>query len=277
MKTNLVIATWSGLRSDGRIESQDKYFAKDRSVYIRAQIHQLSTLQHNLDQITIAVPKNTNEPKEFTQFINKIPCEIKNTPVKIIRRSNVGHSYGSFNSVYEKYRNQFDFYILLEDDYVFVLDYFDEILIKIIQRKGGDLLATDIVPGPYNIPHAPLTNAMCRTTALEKIYNYFGHLPHGTTPAHKWKNRQIRKAPFSYSQLAFNYAFIELGLKMIGMRYMTVRWGLKSVEYCCNKPNPDNIIIAPVQLLIDPINYKHKSFPRDWPKWKPLNPIRMFL
>jgi len=299
-KINLVIATWSGLRRDQRIQSQDKYFIEDRSTYIRGQIHQLRTLAHNLDQVTIAVPNNPKEPKEFTEFLDSLPPKIKNTQIEIFRRPNGGHSYGSLNSVYEKYTDEFEYYILLEDDYAFVLNHFEKIMIELIEEQNGDLLAQSIVPGPHNIIHAPLGNFICKTSALKLIWDRFGQLPHGPTPDKLWTDKRIlgvHKNTRSYSQLAFNYAFVELGLKMTSMKnyFLMPRWGVNSVSWCGfhrspefqrraaleylpkTQPertiDPDDVIIVPIQLLIDPNLGKAKHFPKDWPRnWKAWTP-----
>ena len=128
MKTNLVIACWGGSRA-----APDPVYEKDGGSYIKGQLNYLNRYKHNLSQITFMA--NYSAKRNYNEMVDKIPKKIQGTPVKVIRRANEGISYGAYNQAFLRYRDQFDYYIFLEDDYVFCHDYFDEILVKLFNQK----------------------------------------------------------------------------------------------------------------------------------------------
>jgi len=125
-KVNYVIAAWSGSRRDDY-----PLYEKNRLFYLLNHLKSLKTLNHNLDQITIVAPiNNEDEPPYFAKFLARLPKRINDTAVVVIRRRNGGQSYGSYFYAYSIFGDEYDYYILVEDDYVFIEDYFDSTLIR---------------------------------------------------------------------------------------------------------------------------------------------------
>jgi len=125
MKINYIIACWSGMR---RVNPQA--YIDDRAIFLRKHLKYMRNLKHSIDQITIIISDNPDEPKSYKDFINRLPQMINNTKIEVMRRSNIGYSYGGYSDVFERYRKQFDYYLLMEDDYVFMLDNFDDIMLN---------------------------------------------------------------------------------------------------------------------------------------------------
>jgi hypothetical protein len=116
MSTELVIASYMGPRARSCPEA-----IADPAWYLKQQLRQLETLEHKLDQITI-VSNTANVPAEA--FLDQLPKYVRDTPVRKIHRSNLGMSYGAFETAIRL--SEHDKIILTEDDYVFTTDHFDE-------------------------------------------------------------------------------------------------------------------------------------------------------
>jgi hypothetical protein len=127
-RINYVIATWSGKRriEDTRSNCLGVY-------YLKSHLTSLFSLRNHLDQITIMVPDNPEEPQDFTNHLGWFPKSIKSTNVVIQRRPNRGFSYGSLLDCYATYRDQFDYYFLMEDDYFYCLHDFDQIAVDMFE------------------------------------------------------------------------------------------------------------------------------------------------
>lgn len=203
IKINYVIACWSGERRRGN----DKY-ELDRTRYLKEHLKSLHHLKHNLSQITVVVAEDEDEPSDFTQFIKDIPNRIKTTPVVVERRENKGQSYGSYSHVYGMYRTKFQYYIFIEDDYLFVKDNFDlEMMEQIESDSNCGFLCSLVFPGATkkDQPHAAIANGISRSTILEKIWKKNNCLPHGDEEG------------FTYSaspQLEFSWAFLDVGAEL---------------------------------------------------------------
>jgi hypothetical protein len=215
--TNYVIATWSGPRRQGNDE-----YHKDKTFYIRKHLQLLKKVKHHLSQITIVVPRNKKEPKKFSRFLREIPSKIQDAKVVVLRRENYGQSYGSWSHVYGKYRDKFDYYLFVEDDYAFVKDYFDIDLSMRLDSLPNCWFLCCLVG--YSIDarlHAAISNGICRSTVLKKVWDVFGELPSG---GDYWEvkedlpedpKEQRKKSVYSGEpQLQFSEGFLEIGTKL---------------------------------------------------------------
>lgn len=242
-KINYVIATWSGKRRPGNDQ-----FHQDSSLYLKQHLESLSKLDHSLGQITIAVPENLTEPEEFTNYLQSIPSTIKNTPIKILRRKNIGQSYGSYSDVFIKYQDAFDFYIFMEDDYIFSKPHFDQIMVQMFQasQNCGYLCsyATKFPPDDHNAkPHAAVSNGISSTEVLKKILKKFNVLPHGATAT---EDAEYSCAP----QLEFSFSFVEINKFLYDYRsiYKTPFNHVGSLRVLGDKR--EDHLIVPLQFAI---------------------------
>tara|TARA_Y100000034_G_scaffold104648_1_gene131370 strand:- start:24932 stop:25870 length:939 start_codon:yes stop_codon:yes gene_type:complete len=168
VKINYVIAAFAG---DRRV--CDESYDKDRSHYLKIHLAQLSKLKHNLDQITIVVAKIEGQPK-FDEYINGIKDQYV-----VIERENRNQSYGSWAKAYEIFRDKFDYYIFIEDDYLFVQDNFDTTLVDLFQSKPncGYLCSLYTEDMAWIGGHATISNGICSAIALEKVWSLYDCLP----------------------------------------------------------------------------------------------------
>lgn len=242
-KINYVCPCWSGPRRGG-----DEFYNKDRSIYLRAQIATLNLLQHHLSQITFVVPKNTEEPVQFRDLIDNIPEKIGETPIKIIETKNTHSSYGPYHYVYSLYKETFDYYILIEDDYVFVKNNFDDILVKIMKKTKCGYLCGRIGKCGDGLPIASVSNGLVHSSAFKQIWDHFGCIPHA-------------------GQVEFSDAFLNSGVKMkdYGGTFRTPFYGFGSCAWF-HASNEEDLIV-PVQCYLNQENFREAFLPSSWPEW----------
>lgn len=152
---NYVVTAWTGPRRSDN--TSDAY-------YINTHVEHLRKLKHNLDQITVVAPESPNN------YLIK-----KYDDITYIERPNIGISYGSFSDAYRP--GKFKYHILIEDDYVFVKDDFDKILIDTIEwNENCGYLCQLVKDEP--IRHAAISNGIFKEECLSKIFAKYGKIPY---------------------------------------------------------------------------------------------------
>jgi hypothetical protein len=191
---NYVIAAWAG---DRRVN--DLVYKSDRTCYLKSHLQQLEKLKHNLDQITIVVASAVEDRPEFAEYIDSIRDKYT-----IIERENYGQSYGSWCKAYEIYRDKFDYYVFVEDDYVFMLDDFDSLLVEDFKsRENCGYLCSKVGKSKDGIEHASISNGICSSEALGKVWDKFGWLPHPMDNIYS-----------TDPQICFSLAFADVGYRL---------------------------------------------------------------
>ena len=245
MKTNLVIATWSGKRRL-KLEAMQEYYT-DSALFLKKQIAYLKTTSHQLSQITFTIPKNPNEPKEFRDYLQKIPSQINHTPVVILERENIGLSYGSFSHAFGLYRDSFDYYIFLEDDYVFIEDNFDSTLVEMFKEIDNcGYLCGNVYIGSHYHTHPANFNGITTNKILSHLWTTCG----GKLPFSNCTN--YGKAE-SFGQVAYGIQLVKLGYKLgdLTSRYeVPFIWGNASITYPGKEKSKR--ILVPAQLATMP-------------------------
>lgn len=202
MKTNLVIACWSGIRRYMYPES-----AADRAFYLKKQVEQLSKLNHNLTQITFVNPHYNLEPDDYTEYLNNLPSKIGTADVVVHKRPNIGMSYGGFSEVFDKYLDEFDYYFFMEDDYFFVKDNFDSIFIEEMETRGPNCgylcMHMGNGGGVYKM-HAAVPMGCIATWAALRVREKHGRIPSSGSSTDYTANEA--------GQVEFGFSFHELGL-----------------------------------------------------------------
>jgi hypothetical protein len=133
-KINYVIATWSGVKTK-RNENFYKWGRPTPDEVLKVHLQQLVKFRHTLSQITIMKPYC--DPTIQCVGYYDIDEEIKNlnVPVVLVDCENIGYSNGQWLKSYEMYRDTFDYYIFIEDDYCPHADNFDELLLSCYHKK----------------------------------------------------------------------------------------------------------------------------------------------
>lgn len=174
VKTNYVIGCWSGPRQE----------YPSGAIFIRTHLEQLQRVKHQLDLVTIGYPRCEQENPEYTDYMMELEhkgCLEDGTPVDVLRTDNVGLSYGQWYKAYEKYTEQFDYYILIEDDYLPVIDHFDSELIEMQRKLSSGYLCGLIFDqsgryGAYYNKHAAMSNGIITSDCFKAIYEKHGSL-----------------------------------------------------------------------------------------------------
>jgi GT2 family glycosyltransferase len=96
---------------------------------LQSQVKHLLKYKHKLDQITFVV--NGDIPNGYYETIK--PLKEKHRTVTI-NRENIGLSYGGFAEAASTYIEEFDFFIFLEDDWVFCHDNFDRYILEKFEK-----------------------------------------------------------------------------------------------------------------------------------------------
>ncbi len=173
---NYVLCAWSGSR-----RARDKRTADDPAFFLREHVRSLEQLEHRLDQVTVVVPHNPKEPRAFRRYLTaELPSRIRDAPVVLMERPNVGMSYGSFADAFLRWRLKFDHYFFMEDDYVFTQDRFDALHLDLM-RAHPDVgyVAGLIWDARGAMPrHAGMSCGLLRSTALEAVFTANGTIPH---------------------------------------------------------------------------------------------------
>jgi hypothetical protein len=120
-----VVTCWSGKR-----RVVDNRYAKDKCFYLRNHVDFLNKIEHSLNLIVFVINENKQEPDEYKRLVFNLPKKIGTADTKIIRRENVGMSYGALSDVWNLYKDSYDYYFTIEDDYQFSVNNFDKIFIK---------------------------------------------------------------------------------------------------------------------------------------------------
>jgi GNAT superfamily N-acetyltransferase len=130
MSTNLIIATYAG-----------QYNSEVKNNLLITNLKIINSVKTNISRITIMKPKIDAEHEEIIGYYDFSSINIDNIRDKIVicECENIGISYGQFFAGISQDMS-FDYYIFLEDDYTVFNDYFEEELIKELEKNENDSL-----------------------------------------------------------------------------------------------------------------------------------------
>jgi len=195
----------------------------DKLCYLKTQIETLSKYKHSLTKIIFNFNIEPSHYDRLNDAISLIPKMIQNTPVEIHIRKNIGISYGAFSDIFKKYQDLYDYYIFNEDDYVIVQDNFDDYLVNKFNSlpNCGYLCGLVRETSDIHAKHAGMSSGISSYTALKKVLDTYGELPHAKTGDYG-RNEVI-------SQVNQSNAFIQVGYEIYDIRE-DYRVQMKSAE-----------------------------------------------
>jgi hypothetical protein len=126
MSINYIIATYND-------KSKRKHAHPTPNNILKVHLEKIQSLQHSLTQITIMKATSTNYYKNYYNI--KETISKFNIPIKEIECENYGYSCGQWMLAYEMFKNDFDYFIFIEDDYCPNINNFDNLLIDIYKQK----------------------------------------------------------------------------------------------------------------------------------------------
>jgi hypothetical protein len=109
--------------------------------YLRILLKYLDQLPNNLTQITIVKPFVDIGHVGMSNYYNFMELKLSNIQdkIKIVEQENFGASYSQFFNVIYK-NDQFDYHIVIEDDYIPFVPHFDKILVEEYKKRHNDNL-----------------------------------------------------------------------------------------------------------------------------------------
>ena len=224
MRINYVIATFNG-------KCRRDHTCPTPNDVLRAHLVKLKSCMGALQQVTIMVAKSQNYYHGYYD-IEEITANF-DIPVKVIHCDNYGYSAGQWLKAYEIYKDEFDYFVFIEDDYCPGMRDFDRLMIDIYGRKfpDGSGLLCSVVQGAKDYPQKggyPIhfEGGICVSAkTLERLYGFW--LTHGanrgpreqldkmtskTCPGFNWE-RQKNMAVGGYYQLSFSHLFTLAGIE----------------------------------------------------------------
>lgn len=237
-KINYVITTWSGDRRS------------PNSNYLKDHLLKLSSLNKNISQITIVKP-TVCEDKFGYYDIEKLKSLFDCDVVVLEKQDNLGQSYGQFIFAYELYKDLFDFYIFVEDDYVPDIDNFDKILCDMyIEKKVDGFLCSYSGYHPeYPKGACSVSNGIIRSSYLKKIYDYFPN------PINEINGREGHHCHYNFVKMLRDCDF---EFKDFSQEYRVPYYGDNIIEY--GRIDTDSSIFVPHQILDFKINFRQMEF-----------------
>lgn len=227
-KINYVIALW-GAKSDA-------------DTNLKIQIDLLNKIDHNLAQVTLVSPPYEGSHLKFENLLTELEgTTLSNgAPIVLIRRdANKNMSYGSFSDAFGAYRQEFDYYIFMEDDYIPARPRFDQLLVDILKIKGCHylcMLVSNTTFDSRGIPHAGVTVGICDAAAMETIWQKHGSLLSDDFPDWYWHN-----------QMNFSYPYHYCGFKIADFSdaYAITMWYMNGLKELI--PGPARLLV-PIQM-----------------------------
>lgn len=235
-KVNYVVAAWTGPRRND--------LHPDGSFYLRSHLAALAQLQHQLAQITVMVPDHDDEAAEVSLCLDSLNGgELGGARVVVQRRENVGLSYGSFAAAYEQSRGEFDFYIFVEDDYVFVRNGFDQMLIELFESTPECGYLCGLTQTWEGKQFAGISNGLTSDAVLAEVNRNHGRIPFGPTMANRYH---------SVAQVTFTASISDLGYRIadITSRFRSPYLDSRDLKVREFAPEKEEYLIVPTQMLV---------------------------
>ena len=212
---NYVIATYNGM-------CKRKHKSPLPQNVLRCHLEKLVSLQHTLSQITIMKAESENYYKDY-YTIESILTKFT-IPVKQIECENYGYSMGQWLKSYELHKNEFEYFLFVEDDYCPNIDNFDKLLVDSYTRKFPKNigLLCSLVQGSKQYRQTggyPIHwegSVFVNKNTLDKLYNdpqwnynprkYLDLIDSSIDDGYDWKKQKNRYMG-GYYQLSFSHIF----------------------------------------------------------------------
>lgn len=237
MKINYIIATYNGYCK----RTHKMPLPKDVLKCHLEKIIKLSTL---ISQITIMKATATNF---YTDYYNiEEIMSITKIPIKIINCENFGYSVGQWLKSYEIFKDQFDYYLFMEDDYCPNMINYENIFITTFKNKFHDNigLLCSLVQGNTNYKYTnnfPIHwegSVFTNKETLKKLYefprwngnprNYLDKIDNTIDNNFNWI-KQKKQYAGSYYQLTFSHLFTLSNIKHDD--YLDIKYNNKLLQF----------------------------------------------
>jgi hypothetical protein len=229
-RVNLVVACWGGPR-----RTPDSRYEADRAYYLKHQVDSLNRFDHNLTQITFV--STGGDTQEYYDYLWQVIAK----KYTLIERENVGMSYGSFDAAWQADRS-FDYYIFLEDDFVFVRDNFDSDMAAFFEALPDCGYLCQLAWGRTS-PHPAIFNGIANRDCLSRLGVLPGSIAVGSTGISYYG------AVETEGQRGWGLQVEQIGLKVYDMgRKFRAPFIEADGSMICWHPEAPHYVIAPVQM-----------------------------
>jgi hypothetical protein len=185
------------------------FYNTNKLCFLEKHIELLSNLNHNLKKIIFNINLEDGDYENANKALTIIPKKIQNSEIEVRFRKNIGMSYGAWSDCFLENKDKYDYFIFNEDDYFFVIDNFDKILVNKFKDKGDAGYLCGIVIENSNIGqplHAAHSTGISSNDVLSKVVEKYGELPH--SKSNDYGNVEIN------SQIRQTNVMIEMGYKL---------------------------------------------------------------
>jgi RimJ/RimL family protein N-acetyltransferase len=196
-----------------RRNTNQPFYDENRICFLEKHIEFLSNLKHNLKKIIFNINLEDGDYENVNKALKIIPKNIKNSEVEVRLRKNIGMSYGAWSDCFLENKDKYDYFIFNEDDYFFVIDDFDKILVDKFNDKGdaGYLCGIIIERNDINQPlHSAHSTGISSNEVLSKVFEKYGELPH--SKSNNYEDVETN------SQVKQTNVMIEMGYKLYDLR-----------------------------------------------------------
>jgi hypothetical protein len=246
MKINYVIATYNG-------ECNRRHSHPLPKDVLRTHLEKLKASMQAIDQVTIMMAESPNHYKDYYD-VSKISSQFT-IPVEMIECENYGYSPGQWLKAYELFRDKFDYYIFMEDDYCPGIHGFDDYLIRLYKRlfPGEIGLMCSLVEGSRNYKEKggyPIHfegGVVLSTQTLNHFYSAWLKRPGNIgpreqldkitskeSPGHNWERHRLSYMG-GYYQLTFSHLFTMVGIEHEDYLHIDYKGGLLQMPYWADK------------------------------------------
>ena len=189
-------------------------FKDDKLYLVKKQIELLESVNHSLTKIIF----NFNVETEHYHYLSKVyeivPKSIQNASVEISIRENKGYSYGAWSDVFLKYKDKYDYYVFVEDDYMFIEPNWDTYLVNKFESYSDCGYLCMLVREPLEWcgwrKNAGNSIGISSSDVLMRVVNKFGKLPH-----HELSDVYDEAVE---GQHRFSFSFLQLGYNLYDVR-----------------------------------------------------------
>jgi len=186
-------------------------YNEDRLCFLKKHIELLNKLKHNMDKVIFNFNVDPSDYSTVNNALKITPKKINKTNIEVKLRQNFGMSYGAWSDNFIDNKDEYDYFIFNEDDYFFIIDYFDQILVnKFESKENSGYLCGLVLETKIHPLHAAHATGISSNKVLSEVVKKFGELPHNKSNDYGLvqTNSQVRQ---TNSMVEMGYMLYDLG------------------------------------------------------------------
>jgi len=209
------------------------YFGKNRRADPRTWEQGKSLLEYRLAnessvdpgvEVDLIIVNNVQDSKEAVDYLNSIDGKkTKTGKIRVLHRENIGISFGAYNHAFENFRDDYDYWLFLEDDLFTNLENYYAQFLEQLEEDDNLAYVALVGVGSQNTPSAHAHNGAGCTSKkyLDLIYDERGSLPYHNAPglpSPDTTNTAQRQAFWKKhcigGEVAFTNAYVQKGYRI---------------------------------------------------------------